>query len=186
MSGLQAGVRCLREVWPAFVRRAAAYLLLWMVVAGGDAVDVGPGVAAAILAAWASIRLMPPDPAGGSVRWLAALRLLGHFAWVSVLAGLDVARRAFSPRLGIAPGYAPYRPEMPPSDARSLFLAMTSQMPGTIPSGLQSPDTVAYHCLDAAQPVQRQLADEEARLRAVLGGTLGAASAGVPGRGAGA
>jgi multicomponent Na+:H+ antiporter subunit E len=163
-------------VSPTAVGRGATYFVLWMVIAGGESVDLAPGLAAATLAAWASLRLMPPDPVGGRVRWLAALGLLAHFARVSLLAGLDVARRALAPRLHLAPGYVHYRPQLPPSDARSLFQAITSQMPGTIPSGSGPPDSIAYHCLDAEQPVASQLAEEESRLLRVLGGALGSAA----------
>jgi len=164
-----------RRAWTA-LRRGAAYLALWMVIAGGDAEDLVPGLGAAALAAWASLWLMPPDPVGGSVRWLEALRLFARFVRVSVVAGLDVARRALSPRMRLAPGYVHYRAQLPPSDARSLFLAMTSQMPGTIPSGTEPGGAIAYHCLDASQPVANQLAEEEARLLMALGGALGSSA----------
>ena len=144
-----------------------------MVIAGGRSVDVVPGLGAAALAAWASLRLMPPDR-GGSVRWWSAAVLLAHFAKVSVLAGLDVARRTLAPRLRLAPGFVHFRPRLPPSDALSLFQAMTSQMPGTVPSGPTPPDAIAYHCLDASQPVATELALEESRLIEALGGALGA------------
>ncbi len=156
--------------------RGAAYFVLWMVIAGADMEDFLPGLGAAALATWTSLRLMPPDPVGGSVRWLAALALFARFVRVSVLAGLDVAQRALAPRLRLAPGYVHYRPQLPPSDARSLFLAMTSQMPGTIPSGTESSGTISYHCLDDSQPVAIHLAEEEARLLAALGGALGSSA----------
>ena len=162
----------------ATLGRGLAYLVVWMVIAGGDADDLVPGLGAAALATWASLRLMPPDPVGGSVRWLAALGLFARFVRVSVLAGLDVARRALAPRMRLAPGFVHYPPQLPPSDARSLFQAMTSQMPGTIPSGTQPSGAIAYHCLDASQPVAEQLAEEESRLLDALGGALGASGVG--------
>lgn len=165
-----------RRAWAAALRRGAAYLALWMVIAGGDAGDLLPGLGAAALAAWASLRLMPPDPVGGNVRWLAAVTLFARFVRVSLLAGLDVARRALAPRMRLAPGYVHFQPRLPASDARSLFLAMTSQMPGTIPSGTEPSGAIAYHCLDTAQPVAGQLADEESRLLAALGGALGSST----------
>jgi multicomponent Na+:H+ antiporter subunit E len=55
---------------------------------------------------------------------------------------------------------------------------MTSQMPGTIPSGTVPPDAIAYHCLDASQPIAEELAKEEARLLDALGGALGTAGVG--------
>jgi multicomponent Na+:H+ antiporter subunit E len=165
-----------RSKWTIASVRGTAYFALWMVIAGGQSVDLAPGLGAAALAAWASLRLMPPDPCGGRVRWTAALGLLVHFARVSVVAGLDVARRTLAPRMRLDPGYVHYRPRVPPSDARSLFQAMTSQMPGTIPSGTAPPDAIAYYCLDSAQPVVQQLADEESRLLAALNGALGSAA----------
>jgi len=167
-----------RRSWATALSRGATYLVVWMVIAGGDADDLLPGLGATALATWASLRLMPPDPSGGSVRWLAALGLFARFVRVSVLAGLDVAQRALAPRMRLAPGYVRYRPQLPPSDARSLFLAMTSQMPGTIPSGTEPTGAVAYHCLDASQPVAEQLAEEESRLLDALGGALGSAEVG--------
>lgn len=164
------------RAWGSALRRGAAYLALWMVIAAGDAGDLVPGIGAAALAAWVSLRLLPPDPIGGSVRWLAVLRLFARFVRVSVLAGLDVARRALAPRMRLAPGYVQYQPQLPPSDARYLFLAMTSQMPGTIPSGTEPSGAITYHCLDASQPVASELADEEARLLVALGGALGSSA----------
>ena len=43
-------------------------------------------------ATWVSLRLLPP--ASGRLRFGALLALLPHFLWESVLAGVDVARRA--------------------------------------------------------------------------------------------
>ncbi|NJD32845.1 MAG: sodium:proton antiporter [Gammaproteobacteria bacterium] len=163
------------RTWAAALGRGATYFVVWMVIAGGDADDILPGLGAAALATWASLRLMPPDPLGGSVRWLEVLRLFARFVRVSVLAGLDVARRALAPRMRLAPGYVHYQPQLPPSDARSLFQAMTSQMPGTIPSGTEPSGAIAYHCLDASRSVAGQLAEEESRLLDALGGALGAA-----------
>jgi multicomponent Na+:H+ antiporter subunit E len=151
------------------------YFVVWMVIAGGETGDLAPGLGAAALATWASLRLMPPDPVGGSVRWMATLGLFVRFVRVSVLAGLDVARRALAPRVQLAPGYVHYRSQLPTCDARSLFQAMTSQMPGTIPSGTGPSGAIAYHCLDASQPVAEQLAEEESRLLEALGGALGSA-----------
>ena len=165
-----------RWQWKTALSRGIAYFALWMVIAGGHPADVVPGLGAAALAAWASLRLMPPDSGGGRIRWWSAVVLLVHFAKVSVLAGLDVARRTLAPRLRLAPGFVHYRPRMPASDARSLFQAMTSQMPGTVPSGPTPPDAIAYHCLDASQPVAADLAAEESRLIEALGGALGSAA----------
>lgn len=180
MPATQDSARPGHRPWKTALSRGVAYFALWMVIAGGRSADVIPGLGAAALAAWASLRLMPPDSGGGRIRWWSAVVLLAHFAKVSVLAGLDVARRTLAPRLRLAPGFVHYRPQMPPSDARSLFLAMTSQMPGTVPSGPTPPDAIAYHCLDASQPIAADLAAEESRLIEALGGALGSAASAPP------
>ena len=169
-----------RRTWTTALGRGVAYFALWMAIAGGRSADVVPGLGAAALAAWASLRLMPPDRGGGRVRVWSAVVLLAHFAKVSVLAGLDVARRTLAPRLRLAPGFIHYRPQLPPSDALGLFQAMTSQMPGTVPSGPEPPDAIAYHCLDASRPIAMELALEEARLIDALGGALGASAVVAP------
>ena len=90
------------------------------------------GVLASAAAAWASVRLLPP--ASGRVRMGALLLLLPRFLWQSLVAGLDVARRAFAPRLDLQPGFVEYRTQLPPGSARSAFELIASLMPGSVPS----------------------------------------------------
>jgi multicomponent Na+:H+ antiporter subunit E len=156
--------------------RGLGYFVLWMIMAGGASTDVVPGIGAALLAAWASVSLMPPDPGSARVRPLALARLFLRFVWGSVVAGVDIARRAFSPAMPLKLGYVTYPVALPPSAARNLFMGVTSLMPGTLPAGTDESGALIYHCLDAAQPVTAQLQEEEARLVAALGGTLGSAA----------
>lgn len=142
------------------LRRAAIYLLLWVVLIGSAPATLVFGAITAALAAWASLKLLPPGTL--RIRPLGVLRILPHFLWQSVFAGVDVARRAFDPRLPIAPGFVVFRPQSPPGAARNAFTAYTSLLPGTVPCGLAD-GGVVYHCLDIGQPVAEQLAAEEAR-----------------------
>ncbi len=158
--------------------RGTAYFLLWMVMAGGDLADILPGIASAALAAWASLVLMPPDPGTARVRPLALARILARFVWGSIVAGFDVARRAFSPSLPLNLGYVSYPVGLPPSAARNLFMAVTSLMPGTLPTGSDESGALVYHCLDVDQPIIEQLGHEEALLVAALGGAMGSTVAG--------
>ena len=154
----------------AILVRGAGYFVLWMIMAGGRDADVLPGLAAAALATWVSLVLLPLDPAFAQVRPLALLRLAIRFVWGSVVAGLDIARRAFSPSLPLKPGYVAYPVALPPGTSRNLFTSVTSLMPGTLPSGTSESGDVIYHCLDVDQPVVQDLGQEEARLVAALGG----------------
>jgi multicomponent Na+:H+ antiporter subunit E len=126
------------------------------------------GLITAALATWASLHLLPP--ARQRIRLGALLMLALRFLGASVLAGWDVARRALDPRLPIRPGFVTYLVRFPPGQARNVFTALTSLLPGTVPAG-EEDGALLYHCLDTQQPVVRQLAVGEAVLTRVLGGS---------------
>jgi multicomponent Na+:H+ antiporter subunit E len=158
----------------ALLTRAALYLVLWWIIADvGDPVTAAIGVVAALGAARLSLWLLPANPGRLRKRRLAALGL--GFLRQSIVAGFDVARRAFSPGLPIAPGYIEHSFATPPGDARNLFTAITCLMPGSLPTGADDRGVVLYHCLDVTQSVGDQLVEEERRLNAALDGALGSA-----------
>jgi multicomponent Na+:H+ antiporter subunit E len=149
--------------------RGAGLLAFWVVLIGGGPGDLVAGLLTAGAATWVSIRLLP----AGNVRlYPVALGVLAlRFGWQSVVAGWDVARRAFDPRLPMRPGFASYPVRLPPGPARNIFTMITSLLPGTVPAG-DDGDAVLYHCLDTEQPVLSQLAAEETVLTPVLGGAM--------------
>jgi multicomponent Na+:H+ antiporter subunit E len=157
------------RAWRAILVRGAGYFLLWMIMAGGQPANIAPGLGAAVLATWISLVLLPPDPALANIRPLAVLRLAVRFIWTSVVAGLDIARRAFSPSLPLKLGYLHYPVGLPPGTSRNLFTSVTSLMPGTLPAGTDESGHLIYHCLDVEQPVLQELGQEEAQLVAALG-----------------
>jgi multicomponent Na+:H+ antiporter subunit E len=139
--------------------RALCYFGVWIVVdQSAKPANLVVGVLASVAAAWVSCQLLPPSR--GRVRLGALLMLLPRFLWQSLVAGFDVARRAFSPRLDLQPGFVEYRTQLPPGSARSAFELISSLMPGSVPSD-EGPRHIEYHCLDTRQPVAEQLADEE-------------------------
>ena len=69
------------------------------------------GLAIAVLATAVSLRLLPPST---KLRLASVPAFAAHFAWQSIAAGWDVARRALDPALPIRPGFV--------------------SLPGTIPS----------------------------------------------------
>ena len=82
----------------AALMRALLYFALWIVIdQSAKPANLAFGVLATAAATWASLRLMPPSL--GSVRIGALVLLLPRFLWQSLVAGWDVARRAFDPRL---------------------------------------------------------------------------------------
>jgi multicomponent Na+:H+ antiporter subunit E len=150
----------------AMLVRSAGLFALWIVLIGSvQPVDLGVGALAVALATRVSLQLLPP--AAGRVRLGALALRLPRFLWQSLCAGVDVARRAFDPRLPLAPGFVEHRTGLPRGVARNAFATITSLVPGAVP--VDDVDAVlVYHCLDTAQPVAEDLAREERVYAAAL------------------
>jgi multicomponent Na+:H+ antiporter subunit E len=139
--------------------RAALYFGVWLVVDGSAKPgNLVVGALAAAGATWLSLRLLPLGT--GQVRWLALLGLLPRFLWQSLRAGIDVARRAFSPRLPLQTGFVDYPTQWPRGSARSAFELISSLLPGSVPTH-ETEAAIEYHCLDTTQAVIEQLQAEE-------------------------
>jgi multicomponent Na+:H+ antiporter subunit E len=82
---------------------------------------------------------------------------------------VDVAIRAFHPRLPLRTGFVTCECRIPTGSQRDLFLSMGSLMPGTLPVA-EEHGRIELHCLDTEQPVAQQTADHEARLVRAFGG----------------
>jgi len=148
--------------------RFVAFLALWCILMGLDPKDLVVGVFASACGTLAAAALLPDSVRRPSARGLT--RFAGVFLEQSLLAGIDVARRAFSPRLPLAPGFVEFRPSLPAGLYRDAFVSISAMMPGTLPVGSDGKDAVVVHCLDEYQPVLREMAKDEARLRAAFPG----------------
>jgi len=143
----------------AALARAAMFFALWVILdQSATPGNLLVGALATAGATWSSLRLLPPASGRVSVAQLAVL--LPRFLWQSVVAGVDVARRAFDPRLPLAPGFVEYDVKLPRGAARNAFQMISSLLPGSLPSG-EDERAIEYHALDTAQPVSEQLATEE-------------------------
>lgn len=142
----------------ALSRGSVIYLLWQVLMQSAKPGDLAMGLLATAIATWISLSLFKPE--SGRFRYGKLLALFPHFVWVSVLAGLDAARRAFDPRLPLQPGFVSCPLDFPPGLARNTFATFTSLMPGTVPIG-ETDDDLIYHCLDTSQPVLEQLWNEE-------------------------
>jgi multicomponent Na+:H+ antiporter subunit E len=149
------------------MRRAAAlrglsFLGLWLVLAGADPWGLAFGLFAAAVATRASLALLPPAM---HMRPFALARLALRVVSQSVLAGADVARRAFDPRLPLRPGLIALPMALPPGAMRDGFRALASLQPGSLPAGLDAEGRLVIHALDTALPIARDTAAAEALLR---------------------
>ena len=149
--------------------RGVAFFLLWMLLMQSTKPsDLVVGLLTCFGATSISLRLMPP--ASGCVLFGNLITLLPHFLWESVLAGVDVARRALHPRMPLSPGFVSCRLSFPPGFARNTFATITSLLPGSVSAG-EADGELVYHCLDDASPVIEQIWKEERLLaRALVAG----------------
>ena len=151
--------------------RAALFFGLWIVIdQSAKPANLVVGLLATFAATWLSLRLLPP--VHGRVRFIALLTLLPRFLWQSLVAGIDVARRVFDPRLPLQTGFIDYPVGLPRGSARNAFELISSLLPGSVPSD-EGDTVIEYHCLDVGQPVAAQLAAEEAAFaKALIPGQL--------------
>ena len=150
----------------AALARGFAFLLLWLAVAGRKPSDLPVGVAVAVAATWASLVLAPPS--GGRLNVSAAWSFLIEFLRLSVTSGLDVALRA---KPDLEPGLIEARLELPPGFARNAFCVIASLLPGTLLTGFDPDDDrkTYVHGLDVRQPIEAELAAEEASFMRMIG-----------------
>jgi len=149
--------------------RGTAFFLLWMLLIQSlQRADLVMGVFVCIGATWVSLRLLPPS--SGGLRFGRLLVHLPHFVWESVLAGVDVARRALHPGMPLQPGFVTCPLSFPPGFARNTFATITSLLPGSVAAG-EVEGVIVYHCLDTSAPVMEQIWKEERLLaRALVAG----------------
>jgi multicomponent Na+:H+ antiporter subunit E len=150
------------------ISRGAGFFCLWLVLTDADTGDLAAGLAAAVAATWASLRLMSAQQ--WSLRPIKLAEFVLHFLRQSIVAGVDVAQRALDPRLRLRPGFVVYQAHLPPGTARDAFSAIMSLLPGTLPCGPAEGNGLTVHCLDVTQPVVEQLAAEEALCMQTLRG----------------
>jgi multicomponent Na+:H+ antiporter subunit E len=136
-------------------------------IAGYEPVDLPVGLITAAAATWASLRLLPAAKVQFRLSSLVAFAL--HFIRQSASSGVEVAWRAFSPRLPLNPGFVIYPCRLRSAGTRSAFCALSSLLPGTLPAGSDENGALLVHCLDVGQPVAANLAREEALFSRAIG-----------------
>ncbi|MBB4003017.1 Na+/H+ antiporter subunit E [Aurantimonas endophytica] len=145
--------------------RGAGFLALWVVLIGATPKDLPVGVMAAGAAAWTSQLFWP---ATGAISPMGLLRFAIRFLPQSMVAGVDVARRAFAPGPMLVPGFVTWRTVLPDGAARRAFCAVMSLQPGKLPVAAEQDGTLLVHCLDLRGPILAEIRADEAAFRRVL------------------
>lgn len=145
------------------IKRAIVLTAVWLVLAGTTFEAIAVGVVLAPLALALSLKLLP---AGTPVRLWPIVRLVPHFVIQSLSGGIDVARRAFAPRVPLDPDWIAIDIDLP-QGGRVALGSELSLMPGTLSAGT-SEGRMFVHVLDRSQDVESAIRDEERRLRLAI------------------
>ena len=154
----------LASLWYLLGRRLLGFSLLWWLLVGGSTDSWPAGLIVVPLAVLLSLALRPPVP--WRVSLPAALAFIPFFLLQSLRGGIDVAGRAFSARLPLAPALLEHPLRLPRGTARIFLLNTISLLPGTLSADLAG-DRLVVHCLDSealATDDLRRLEDRVAAL----------------------
>lgn len=148
---------------------AVAAAVAWWALAEGRMPD-GPGtvVVAATLIAAVVTGLRMAAPATWVLRPAGLAPFVAFFVAQSVGGGVDVARRALSPRGESAPAMFDFRTELPAGAPRALFIAFVSVMPGTLVAGDLGDGLVRVHVIDGRRPVAADLRRVEGHIDGLI------------------
>jgi multicomponent Na+:H+ antiporter subunit E len=127
------------------------------------------GLPVAVLAALTSLAFRSPP--GYRWRLAGALPFIPYFIRQSWRGGLDVAGRAFHPRLPLAPGLLDFALRLPPGPARIFFADTMSLLPGTCSVELDPQGRLRIHALDTTSLKEADLRQLEHLVAAMFGVT---------------
>lgn len=128
--------------------RFLLFALLWWILSEGTIIHPAFTAGLLLFAVWASLGLVPPGTWNFRVIFLPAF--VGYFLRQSLLAGIDVAGRAFDPRLPLSPDIVTYHVALTRIHSRIFFVWIVSLLPGTAGVCLDE-EIVSIHVLDSRQ-----------------------------------
>jgi multicomponent Na+:H+ antiporter subunit E len=127
------------------LRRGLFLAVLWWALSGGRLQSWVIGAPTIVLGVAIGLSFARDRP--WRIRFSGLLRFAGFFIWQSFQGGLDVARRAFHPRLPLNPALVHYRLGLPEGAPRILLAYTASLLPGTLSTQLEE-STLTLHVLD--------------------------------------
>ena len=150
----------------AFLWRSALLAALWWALTDGRADSWGVGSVSILAAVSLSLRLLPPVPT--YVSRIGLLRFVAVFFDQTPRGGVQVARSALRPRMGLRPGIHEIPLRLPEGIGRVLLTNTLSLLPGTLSVGLEG-NRLCLHVLDAAAPTEAEVRRAEIRVAHMLG-----------------
>ena len=151
--------------------RLVTFLLIWWVLTEGMTSSWWFGVPAILLALITSIALLPPM----HLVWYECIRFIPFFLKNSLSGGVDVAWRAFHPRLPIAPDLIEYPLRLPPGLSQVFMANTVNLLPGTLSAALER-NIMKVHVLDSQKDFLGELEAVEQHVARIFGLPLGISS----------
>lgn len=148
-----------------FAFTALVLALIWAVLTNGRLDAWIFGIPAVL--AGAAIGLMLPDSARWRMSPQGAVVFAIWFAVQSVRGAVDVAGRAFAPRMPLRPGFRRYPLRFPPGAPRVMFVNTISLLPGTLSAEIAGEELIV-HMLDTRADLASELSALEARIAALF------------------
>lgn len=144
-----------------FILRGVFFLLLWTVISGANFDELFMVIAIILLATLTSLYVLPRGY--WSLRPMGCLRFLPYFLWHSLLGGWDVAKRALSPAMPLAPAVITFQTDT--NEAQRVLLAWAiSLLPGTASIAIEG-QQLTIHVLDKHLEVETSLRVLEAKVK---------------------
>jgi multicomponent Na+:H+ antiporter subunit E len=150
----------------ALVMRALVFTALWSLLSENAWHDWPLVVLGVVAGVAVSFALWPV----GAWQWrfLPVLRFIPYFLRESLTGGIDVARRAFSPKMPLDPGLLEFPLRLRGGAARVFFCWTVSLLPGTASVHL-SEARLKVHVLDRQLPAMEKLRELEDYITALFG-----------------
>lgn len=125
------------------------------------------GVPAVLPAVMTSTVLLPPV----TFSWYEFLKFVPFFLVRSLIGGTDVARRAFHPRMPIAPDLVEYRLQLPTGLSRVFMINTVNLLPGTLSAELAE-NVLKVHVIDGRNNFLAELQVVEKHVAQIFGISL--------------
>lgn len=128
---------------PSLILRTLIFSVIWWVITYGNLSSWWIGMPAVVIAVITSKYLMTTT----NINWYELFKFSPYFISRSLAGGIDVARRAFHPKLPIAPVLIEYPLRLPNGLPHVFFINTVSLLPGTFIADIKD-DTLIVHILD--------------------------------------
>ncbi len=120
------------------------------------------------LLAFALRRALPIPLSLRHIRPLALFVFFPYFLWKSLLGGVDVACRAFHPRLPLQPAWYEYPLRLRSDGARVFLTQVISLMPGTLSCRIGSRNLLVHVLTGSREQVLEEIAELEKRVLCIF------------------